>query len=70
MIQGTVDEIFGVIWITMLTLQIENSGNMGVISCLGQGDLYSLSALVLCIIQCSDCHILSSLIGSPTVWHL
>ena len=30
----------------MLTLQIVNPGNMGVMSCLGQGGLCSLSALV------------------------
>ena len=43
MIQGTIDSIFGVIWSTMLTLQIANSGNM---SCLGR-DRHSLSALVM-----------------------
>ena len=36
----------GVIWITMLTLQIWNLGNMEVMSCLGQGSLHTLSALV------------------------
>ena len=40
-------ERLGVIWITMLTLQIGNPGNMGVLSCLGQGGLHSLSALVI-----------------------
>ena len=29
MIQGTIDKIFGVIWITMLTFQIGNPANMG-----------------------------------------
>ena len=42
-IQGTTDQIWGVIWITMLTLQISN---MGVMSYLGQEYLCSLSALV------------------------
>ena len=43
--QETIDYIFGVIWITMLTLQIGNPGNIGVMSCLS-GGLHSLSVLV------------------------
>ena len=42
-VQWTIDYIFGVIYIAMLTLHIGNPGNMGVMSCLGQG---CLSALV------------------------
>ena len=34
------------IWITMLTLQIGNPGNMGVMSCFGQGIVHALNALV------------------------
>ena len=41
---------FGVIGITMLALQIGKLGNMGVMSCLSQGGLHSLSALVHLII--------------------
>ena len=46
MIQGTIDQIF---WgdLDMLTFQIRNLGNIGVVSSLGQGGLCSLSALVL-----------------------
>ena len=46
MIQITIDSIFVVIWITMLTVQIGNLSNMGVMSCLVQGGLRSLNALV------------------------
>ena len=45
MIQVTIDNIFGLICITMLTVQIRNLANVGAMSCLGQGDLRSLSAL-------------------------
>ena len=45
LIQGEFDSIFGVIWITMLTLQIGNPVNMGVMSSFGRG-LHTLSALV------------------------
>ena len=45
MIHGT--NVVEMIWITMLTLQIGNPGNIGTISCLG-GGLHSLSALVRC----------------------
>ena len=41
-------KILGLIWITMLTLQIRNLGNVGVMSCVGQGGLRALSALVYC----------------------
>ena len=37
MIQGTIDYIFRMAWMTMLTLQIGNTGNIGVMSCLGGG---------------------------------
>ena len=37
-------DIFGVIWVTILTLPIENLGSLGVMSWLG-GGLLSLSAL-------------------------
>ena len=39
-------KFLGVIWITMLTLQIGIKGNMGVMGCCGQGNLRSLNALV------------------------
>ena len=45
MIQGTIDQLSGVIWVTMLTLQIGNPGKMGVMSYLGQGGLSSPVAL-------------------------
>ena len=48
-IQGTLDKIFSVIWIIMLTFQIANPGcmgPMGVTSCF-VGDLHSLLALVI-----------------------
>ena len=47
MTKGTTDYNLGVIWITMLTVQIINSGNMGLMSCLDQGDLPCLNALVM-----------------------
>ena len=43
---GTIDYIFGVTWITMLTLRIWNPGNMVAVRWFGQEGLYSLSALV------------------------
>ena len=51
MIQGSNNRSsFWVIWITMLTLQIGNPGNMGVISCLGPGNLrlYECSCSFIC----------------------
>ena len=45
-IQGTIYLMVGVICITMLTLQIGNLDNMRVMTCVGQGGLCSLSALV------------------------
>ena len=47
MIPGIIDYIFGVMWITKLTLQIGNLGNIVIMSCLGQIDLRSLGVLVL-----------------------
>ena len=44
MIERTIDYVFGVIWITMLTLQNRNPSNMGVVNCLGHGGLHSPSA--------------------------
>ena len=40
--------MFGVIWITIPTLQINlgNNANMEVMSCLGHEDMHSLSTLV------------------------
>ena len=49
-----IDQNFGVTWITMLTLQIGNAGNMGVMSCLGQGGLCYLSALCTNVSSCWD----------------
>ena len=46
MISGTIDKFFGVIWITMLALQIVNLDNIGVMNCPG-GDLRRLSAFVI-----------------------
>ena len=45
MIEGTIDYIFAVIWLTILTLQITDQGNIGVLSCL-IGDMHSMNALV------------------------
>ena len=45
MIPGPIAYIFGVIWITMLTLQIGIPGNMGAMNWL-DGGVHSLSALV------------------------
>ena len=46
MVQGTNDKHLCVMWIIMLTLRIGKEDNMGVMSCLGQLDLHSLSAIV------------------------
>ena len=43
MIRGMIDKIFGLIWITMPTLQIDNQTNKVVMRCLIQGDLSDLS---------------------------
>ena len=35
-LQGTIDNIFGMVWITMLTLQLADLGNVGIIRALSE----------------------------------
>ena len=50
MVQGTIGQIFGVICITLLTIQIGNPGSVGLMTSLGQGGVRSLSAVVdMCV---------------------
>ena len=57
--------MFGVIWITMLTLQNRSLGNIEAISCFG-GGLHYMSALV--IILCSFPFLFNSLSASHSNW--
>ena len=35
-LQGTIDSIFGMVWITMLTLRLADLGNVGIIRALSE----------------------------------